>query len=170
MVYTKPKWEKKVSAALTKRKIENFLPFNRKQVTYLRKVKTEQEALFPSYVFVNTTETEICKLKFIEGIVSLIFWKGKPAIIPAEEIELIKDFTTQHQNIALEKTKVNVNEVASAIDGSRYSMTGNVLTIKNTVMKVNLPSIGFTLTAKVDTENSQPRTISFGEKDLMLQS
>ena len=150
MVYTKPKWEKKVSATLTKRKIENFSPVNNKQITYFRKIKIQQEPLFESYVFVNLME--------------MVFDAHK------EEIEIIKEFTADHQNIELEKTRVNLNDVAKVIDGARYSMDGNILTVKNTTAKVNLPSIGFTLCAKVETGIPLHRANSFGEKDLMLQS
>jgi len=59
--------------------------------------------------------------------------------------------------------------VARAIDGSRYSMAGNILTIKNTTVKVNLPSLGFSLIANVDTKNTLHHG-AFGEKDLVLQS
>ena len=171
MVYTRPKWEKKVVASLTKRKIENFFPVNNsKQLTYLKKIKIQHEPLFESYVFVNATESDLPGIKSIDGVVNFIYWKGKPAIVQAEEIEVIKEFTTDHQDIRLEKTKVNVNDVAKVIDAAKYSIDGNVLTIKNTIVKVNLPSIGFTLTAKVETESSLHQKVSFGQKDLLLQS
>ena len=171
MVYTKPRWEKKVVATLTKRKIENFFPRNNsKQLTYLKKIKIQQEPLFESYVFVNTTESEFDGIKSIDGVVNFIYWKGKPAIVQPEEIEVLKEFTADYQNIRLERTKVNVNDVAKVIDGAKYSIDGNVLTIKNTIVKVNLPSIGFTLCAKVETENPLHQKVSFGQKDLFLQS
>lgn len=170
MVYTKPKWEKKVSVTLTKRKIENFFPVNSKQITYLRKIKIQQEPLFESHVFVNLLESEILKIKGINGVVNFIYWKGKPAMVQPEEIEVIKEFTANHQNIKLEKTRVNVNDVTKVIEGARYSMEGNILTIKNTIAKVNLPSIGFTLIAKIETQNPLNRAISLEEKDLILQS
>ena len=170
LVYTRPKCEKKVASTLTKRKIENFFPVNSKQINSLRKIKIHQEALFESYIFVNIVEQEISKVKAIDGVVNFVFWKGKPATIQAEEIKVIKEFTTEHQNIRVEKSKVNTNDVAKAIDGSIYSMAGNILTIKNTTVKVNLPSLGFTLVAKVDTTHSLHREVSFGEKELLVQS
>ena len=171
MVYTKPKWEKKVVATLIKRKIENFFPVNNsKQVTYLKKIKIQQEPLFESYVFVNAIESDLSGIKLINGVVNFIYWKGKPAIVQPEEIEVIKEFTNDHQNIRLEKTKVNLNDTAKVIDGAKYSIDGNILTIKNTIVKVNLPSIGFTLSAKVETENSLHQKVSFGDKKLLLQS
>jgi hypothetical protein len=62
-----------------------------------------------------------------------------------------------------------VNDVAKVIDGSRYSIAGNILTVKNTTLKVNLPSIGFALVARVETENPLQTGVSFDKKDLLLQ-
>ena len=170
IIYTKPKCEKKVVATFTKRKIENFFPLNCKEVKSLRKRKLLQEPLFDSYVFANVHEGEIKEIRSIDGVVNLVYWKGKPAIIGENEIEVIKEFTTDHQDIKLEKTQINPSDVARIIDGPKYSMEGNILTVKNTTVKVNLPSIGFTMIAKITSENALGREVSFGNKDLLLQS
>jgi len=169
IIYTKAKREKKVASLFTKKKIENFIPLNSKQVISGRKRKMVQLPLFESYLFANIQEHEINKIKMIDGVVSLAYWKQKPAIIRKEEIEVIREFTIDHQNITLEKTRVNVNDVAKVIDGSRYSIEGNILTVKNTTVKVNLPSIGFALVAKVETENPSLTEVPFINRDLLLQ-
>jgi len=162
--------EKKVAASLSKRKIENFFPVNSQQISSYSKVRTSHVPLFQSYIFVKIMENEFEKVRSVFGVLNFVYWKGKPAIIQEEEIEVLKDFTTDHQNIKLEKSKVNINDVAKVIDGSKYSMSGNVLTVKNTTVKVNLPSLGFTLVANVDTESPLHTEISFGKRDLILQS
>jgi hypothetical protein len=48
-------------------------------------------------------------------------------------------------------------------------MSGNLLTVKNTMVKVNLPSLGITLVADVETETMHTE-LSFGKRDLILQS
>lgn len=169
IIYTKPKCEKKVATTFTKRKIENFFPVNCKQINTLRRRKVHEEPLFDSYVFVNIPESDIHKIKMIDGVLNLVYWKGKPATIHDNEIEVMKEFTTDYQDIKVEKARVNPEDVARVIDGPKYSMDGNVLTVKNTTVKVNLPSIGFTMIAEVATENVLGREVSFGNKDLLLQ-
>ncbi len=44
IIYTKPKCEKKVAAFLTKKKIENFLPLQWKEITYVQKKKNSTGA------------------------------------------------------------------------------------------------------------------------------
>ncbi|HEY5463306.1 MAG TPA: transcription termination/antitermination NusG family protein [Hanamia sp.] len=170
IIYTKPKCEKKVAASFTKKKIENFYPVNCKQITILRRRKLHQEPLFDSYVFANIPETDIPKIKMVDGVVNLVYWKGKPATIGKDEIEVMKEFTTNHQDIKLEKTLVNLADVARVTEGPKYAMEGNLLTVKNTTIKVNLPSIGFTMIAEVIPENVLGPEVSFGNRDMILQS
>jgi hypothetical protein len=98
----------------------------------------------------------------------MLYWRHKPAIVPKEEIEVIREFTSGHENVIVEKTKVDVNEVAKMIGGSRYSIDGNIVRVKNTTLKVNLPTIGYALIAQVETENPLQTEVSFGKKDLLL--
>lgn len=170
VIYTRPKCEKKVASTFTKRKIENYFPVNCKQIKSIRKTKMLFEPLFNSYIFANLVEEDIVKIKMIEGVVSLVYWMGKPATIQEEEIEVIREFTTHHHDIKLEKTQVDLTDVPRVMDGSKYSMEGNLLTIKNTTVKVNLPSIGFTMVAEVASENSLGKEVSFWNKALSLQS
>ena len=169
IVYTKPKSEKKVAALLTKRKMENFCPLNCKSMVQFRKSKLVYEPLFSSYVFVNLEENEIHLLKHIENVVSLVFWKGKPAVIHNEEIKAIKEFTGDHQNIKLEKTQVNLNGEPKADDNRSYSIDGKILMIKNKSIRVNLPSLGFTLVAELEGESVLGREVTFGNKEFSLQ-
>lgn len=170
IIYTKPKCEKKVAATFSKKKIENFLPVNCKQGNSIWKSKLVYEPLFNSYIFANIAETEIPKIRTVDGVVNIVYWKGEPAIIHENEIEAIREFTNDYQDIHLEKTLINPDEDVKVIDGPKYSMDGNLLTIKNTAIKINLPSIGFTMIAKINSDNVIGREISFGSSELLLQS
>jgi len=170
IIYTKPKYEKKVSAILEKRKIENFSPLHRREITLFRKRKTLLEPLFQSYVFAHVEEAEIDKIKGIEGVVNLLYWKGIPAVIKEEEIKIIKEFINDYPEIHVEKTKVSETGKARVIDGSIYSISGNLLSIKNSMIRVNLPSIGFSLVAELASTYSSQTPVTFGEKSLLMQS
>lgn len=169
IIYTKAKCEKKVASVFTKKKIENFIPWNTLQISSGRKQRTTREPLFSSYVFANIIEEEINKIKKIDGVRNIVFWKFKPAIIKEEEIKMIKEFTSLYQDIKVEKTRVNEIERAGRIDNARYLLEGNILTVKNTIVKINLPSIGFNLVANIEIETPLHSEVSFGKKDLLLQ-
>jgi len=152
-VYTKPNCEKKVASLFTKRKIENFCPLNCIKIQSFRRGKIIKEPLFKSYVFVNITGDEITQLKQVDGVISLLYWMGKLAIIREDEIEAIKEFNNNHENIELERTHVNTTDIARIVDGPSYSMDGKVFALKNKTLKVYLPSLGYVMVAKMGDES-----------------
>jgi transcription antitermination factor NusG len=169
IIYTKTKCEKKVATILTKKGIENYFPLNCKEIKSFRKTKIHREPLFSAYVFAYISENEMEKAMEIDGVVNFVYWRGAPAIVQEDEIDAIRNFTTNHHDIRLEKAQINQEKPIKVADGLRYSMDGNILTIKNQSAKVNLPSIGFTMIAHVDSESMLGREVSFGNKQLSLQ-
>lgn len=167
-VYTKPHCERKVNSQLTKRNTESYCPLNYKKYRQLFRDTVICEPLFTSYVFVRASETELLKLcKEINGIINLFYWKGKPAIIQDEEINAMIDFTKYHQEITVEKMR----SISSNDDsGVSFYMDGQILFVKNRTMKLTLPSLRFTMVAKYEEEGVMGREISFGNKQMMIQS
>lgn len=161
-VYTKPHLEKKVAALLSKKKIENFCPLGCVETQNFRKLKLVFKPLFKSYVFVHVTREELEKLKQTDGVLNILYWLGEPAVINDEEIAAIKEFTNDHRNIKLERTIVNLNEPARHLSASSYSIEGNMVAIKNKLLKVCLPSLGYNMIADVEEENV------FGRNEAMI--
>jgi hypothetical protein len=120
-------------------------------------------------VFVKTSEEEILRLsKEISGIISVLYWKGKPASINEEEINAIKDFNKYHDEITVEKMRISSVKEDAEIS---YLMDGQILLVKNRTMQLTLPSLGLRMVAKYEEkEGIMGREISFGNKDLIVQS
>lgn len=148
-VYTRPRWEKKVSQLLTNKNIENYCPLNKVVRQWSDRKKIILEPLFTSYVFVNTSIDEYLSIKKTDGVINFVYWLGKPAIIKNTEIESIKTFLSDYTDIELEKIDVNVNEEVKIIHGPLFSMKGKVVEVQFNYVKVMLPSIGYSLVAKV---------------------
>lgn len=170
IIYTKPKCEKKVASTITKRKITNYLPVNCRQFNSSRKRKLIYEPLFDSYIFAFISEVDIPVIKKIDGVLNLVYWKGKPAVIQENEIEAIREFTSDHYDIRLEKTRIDMSGLARVVDGPQYLMERNILTIRNKMVKVNLPSLGFTMIAEISSANMFDNKISFGNREMLIQS
>lgn len=172
-VYTKPHCERKVSLSLSKKNIENFCPLNSRKSRQFFLSMSSSEPVFNCYVFVRSTDAEIMKItKQINGIISLLYWKGKPATIKDEEINAIKDFSLNHQEIKVEKLHSRSQSEDSDIT---YLMDGQILLVKNRTMKLNIPSLGLTMVAKLPEEKFQEQSLlgntrSFGNKELLLPS
>jgi transcription antitermination factor NusG len=84
-----------------------------------------------------------------------VYWLGKPAVIRNNEIEAIRDFLEDHQNVQLEKTKVNPKDVVRVVRGPLIGQEGNVLEVYNQKAKVLLPSLGYCLVADLSRDSLQ---------------
>jgi len=158
-VYTKPQAEKKVAALLTKKKMEVLVPMVNAKTKLFRKNKFVFEPLFKSIVFVNATQEETQVLKQTNGVINLLHWLGKPAVIDTSEINAIREFTENYRNIKLEPTTVNNEEEVNNYNGSSISIEGKLYAVKNKMVRVKLPSLGYFLTAELEEESIFVREI-----------
>lgn len=152
-LYTRARWEKKVSEILTRKKFENYCPINKIVRQWSDRKKIVHEPLFTSYVFVRVSEFDITSLRQIQGVINFVYWLGKPAVVRDSEIETIRDFLAGHVNIRLEKTPINANDKVRVLSGPLMELEGEVLSVKNRKVRVALPSLGYLMFAEVETEN-----------------
>lgn len=148
-IYTKPRWEKKVAEQLTKKGIENYCPLNKVVRQWSDRKKTVLEPLFTSYVFVCITQKDMVALLETSGVLNLLYWLGKPAVIRDSEIAAIKSFLLEHENVSLEKMDVKLNDTVRITHGPLIAREGNVIEINNHTIKVVLPTLGYALIAQV---------------------
>ncbi len=153
VVYTKPRWEKKVAKQLEQKKIEHYCPLNKVQRQWSDRKKIILEPLFSCYVFVHLDETQVLPVRQTDGVVNFVYWLSKPAVIREEEISTIKRFLNEYENIKLERTMVNVNDRVRITSGPLMERQGNVLEIRNKTVKVSLPTLGYTIVAEVQKSN-----------------
>jgi transcription antitermination factor NusG len=164
VVYTKPRWEKKVAELLRQKGIENFCPLNRKLRQWHDRKKTILEPLFTSYVFVQATTEEHSKIRKINGIINFVSWLSKPAIVRPEEIIAIKNFLNHHSQITLEKIQVDINDTVRITHGPLMHQEGRVLEVLNHTIRIILPSLGYAMTARISREHVERTDYAFGEK------
>lgn len=170
VIYTRPRWEKKVAETLSKKGIEQYCPLNKVQKQWHDRRKIVFEPLFLSYVFVRTTPEEHSYIKNIPGIVNFVHWLGKPAVVRKEEIEGIKQFLAEHKNVQIEKTNVNVDDAVKIIHGPFIHREGRIVQVNNNSVKIELPSIGYALVAQVNRAHIEIMPPSIIETGLAQQS
>lgn len=90
VVYTKPKWEKKVAEKLNETGIEAYCPVITQIKQWSDRKKKVEVPLFNSYVFVRLSDIERNSVFKVAGVVRYLFWLGKPAVVRDEEIAEIK--------------------------------------------------------------------------------
>jgi transcription antitermination factor NusG len=137
VVYTRQGMEQKVTKELQKRNIESYCPVNKVQNKWWTLKKSAGQPLFSSCVFVKIDEKDVAALKKINGVVNVLYWLGKPAVVKEQEIHMIKDFLCNHTNVKVEKTSVrNLNYVYG---------TSTEKSVAN--YKIELPTLGYRVVA-----------------------
>ncbi|HEU0065285.1 MAG TPA: UpxY family transcription antiterminator [Flavisolibacter sp.] len=149
-VYTKPRWEKKVAELLSAKGISNYCPVKKMIKQWSDRKKVVYEPLFTSYVFVNVTPREQIELREVDGVLNLVYWLGKPAVIRDSEMELIKQFLSEYENVRLERIPIRLNDKVIVTSGPLMENYGFVVAIKNNTVKLALPSLGFLMYAELE--------------------
>jgi transcription antitermination factor NusG len=159
-VYTKPRWEKKVAGLLLHRGIESYCPLNKVRRRWSDRMKTIEEPLFKSYLFVRVDDSTRTAVRMTDGVINFVYWNGKPALIKDREISTIKRFLDEHENVMLQKKDVGINERVKVIAGPMMEAEGKVLEVKNKTVKVAIDSLGYVLVATIDKTKlvSAPQT------------
>ena len=149
-VYTRPRWEKMVAALLQRAGIESYCPLNKVRRKWSDRIKLVEEPLFKSYVFVKVDESGRTGVRMTDGVINFVYWNGKPAIVKEKEIEAIKLFLEEHENVALVRLELKANDRVRVAAGPLMDAEGKVLEVKHKVAKVAIDSLGFLLVADID--------------------
>lgn len=90
-LYTSARHEKRVAQQITGRRMSCFLPLYRSVRRWKDRRKELELALFPGYVFVQMSLSNKLRVLEVPGVVRLVSFNGKPAPLPAEEIEALRN-------------------------------------------------------------------------------
>jgi transcription antitermination factor NusG len=152
-VYTKPRWEKKVNRLLLEDQFESYCPLNKVRRKWSDRVKTIEEPLFKSYVFVKAGESEMTRIRMTNGIVNFVYWNGKPAIIKEKEIETIRKFLNEYTEVEAYHVDVRVNSKVLIQRGAFMDKEATVKKLMHKKVEVVIESIGYILTAHIERTN-----------------
>jgi transcription antitermination factor NusG len=149
-IYTKPRWEKKVHQLLIDKGIESYCPLNKVKRKWSDRIKTVEEPLFKSYVFVKVTDDDRTKVRLTNGVVNFVYWNGKPAIIREKEIQTIKRFLDEHESVQVRPMEFAVNQQVLITSGTFMDKRAIVVDVRRKEVKVAIESLGQELVAYID--------------------
>jgi len=151
-VYTKSRWEKKVHRLLQEQQVESYCPLNKVHRKWSDRIKVVQEPLFKSYVFVRITEADKTSIRMINGVVNFVYWLGKPAIIKDREIETIKRFLSEYEDVEVLAVALEPDTRVRIRDGVFMDKEGIVTKVMRNKVQVMINSIGYVLTAVIPSK------------------
>ncbi len=149
-IYTRPRWEKKVNQLLAEKGLESYCPLNKVRRKWSDRIKTVEEPLFKSYVFVKVSEEDRAEVRMTNGAINFVYWNGKPAVIKDREIIAIRRFLDEYENVEARPLELKINQRVRITNGTLMDHEGKVLGIRNKVAKVAIDSLGYILIAYID--------------------
>jgi transcription antitermination factor NusG len=150
VVYTKPRWEKKVYKLLVENSIDAYCPINKIRKKWSDRYKIVEEPLFKSYVFVHIDASELTNVRMIDGVLNFVYWNKKPAIVKDFEIDNIKKFLGEYEHVEIVPIEIQPNDTVRIVSGAFMDMEGKVMQQLGQFVEVEIKSLGFKLIAKVE--------------------
>jgi len=149
VVYTKPKWEKKVAEQLTEKGVECYCPLVTQIKQWSDRKKKVEVPLFNSYVFVRLAEKDRNSVFQSSGVVRYLFWLGKPAIVRDEEIATIKKWLNASDQYEISVSSLQVGDKVTLESGPFKSQQAVVQEVNKTSYTLVLESMGCVLKMKL---------------------
>lgn len=152
-VYTRPRWEKKVAALLLEKGIENYCPINKVTRQWSDRQKVVLEPVFKGYVFVRLEDNKKWEVKEVHGILNFVYWLGKPAKIRDEEIDIIRKFLNEFNDVQVEAKGLVVNSEVVVKQGVLMNYKGIVVEVLGNRAVVKIDTLDLQLSAHFDKTN-----------------
>lgn len=156
VIYTKPRWEKKISSVLDAKGIENYCPLNRIKKQWSDRKKIVYEPLFKGYIFIKIDEAHKWDVKQIEGIINYVYWLGKPAKVKEEEIITIKKFLSEFENVEVTDSLISRSTKVQVSQGVLMNYKGVVVEVLGNKARVQIDSMGIRLSAILEKKYLNP--------------
>ena len=149
-VYTRPRHEKTVEQELISKGFETYLPILRERRKWSDRKKWVEFPMFRSYVFTRITFNQVLPVLETIGVVKIIKFGNKPAIVRDEHIEAIKlmiggGYNPQATDYFLRGDQVEV------LDGPLKGIAGEVIRLDgNDQLVIRIDAIQHSVSVKIE--------------------
>ena len=135
---------------LTEKGVESYCPLNKVRRKWSDRVKVVEEPLFKSYVFVKVNDEHRTAVRMTNGVINFVYWNSKPALIKEKEINAIKRFLDEYENVEVKPMDLKVNQRVKITTGPLMDQEGSVLDLRHKMVKVAIDSLGYILIAHIE--------------------
>lgn len=113
-------------------------------------MKIVEEPLFKSYVFVKVNDEERTAVRMTPGVINFVYWDGKPALIKEKEINAIKQFLNDYEDVEVKPLNLELNQRVKVTTGPLMDQEGKVIGVNRKIVKIAIDSLGYMLVAHID--------------------
>ncbi|ARS39577.1 antitermination protein NusG [Sphingobacteriaceae bacterium GW460-11-11-14-LB5] len=154
VIYTRPRWEKKVDRLLQEQGFESFCPVRNVENQWADRKKIVSLPLFTGYVFVKIDEREGYKIRYTLGVLNFINYMGKPAVVRDSEIEKLKHIMDTYNDVdVVSLTGVSKGDRVRISNGLFHNQEGEVIQIQGKHVLMSFDHLDCALVTRVPISN-----------------
>jgi transcription antitermination factor NusG len=139
-----------VNQLLLEKGFESYCPLNKVRRKWSDRVKIVEEPLFKSYVFVKVNDEDRTGVRMTPGVINFVYWNSKPAVIKEKEINAIKRFLNDYENVEVQPMNLHLHQRVKITTGPLMDQEGEILGLRKKMVKVAIDSLGYMLVAYID--------------------
>jgi transcriptional antiterminator RfaH len=141
VIYTKPRWEKKLADLLTAKGFTVYCPTQRVKRRWSDRTKWIDQPLFSSHIFIHIETERRDAVYFTPGFVRFLFWNKRPAQVRETEIDTLKRWLNDfdHESISIESLATGSHVTVKS--GPLQGRDGIVLEQRGTKLELYLEDL-----------------------------
>jgi transcription antitermination factor NusG len=96
---------------------------------------------------VKVNEPDRTSVRMTSGVINFVYWDGKPAVIKEKEINAIRRFLDEYENVEVRPMDLKVNQRVVITGGPLMDQEGKIIALRSKIAKVAIDSLGYILIA-----------------------
>ncbi|AOM75936.1 UpxY family transcription antiterminator [Pedobacter steynii] len=154
VIYTRPRWEKKVDELLKLQGINSYCPLKRVRHKWADRMKDVELPLFNSYVFVYIDPREELKVRATLGVMNFVYYMGRPAQVRDVVIEEIRKCIDAFPDVeVVDLQQLEVGDRVKIKEGLMNNKEGQVIKLRQKSVMVVIDSLNCVLLTDVNIED-----------------
>ena len=153
VLYTKPRNEKKVAERLTGAGYKVYCPLHKVRRPWSDRIKTVEEPLFRSYVFIQIEDAKRDEVFAYPGTVRYLFWLRRPAVVRQSEIATIQKWLGEQDHEHIDISQIMPGDYLRITSGQFAGEEAILLDRTNSRVIVQLKELGIHLSLSLSNND-----------------
>ena len=153
VLYTKPRYEKKVAERLSAAGYNVYCPLHKIKRQWSDRIKTVEEPLFRSYVFIQIEEAKRDEVFVYTGTVRYLFWLRRPAVVRQSEIATIQKWLGEQDHEHIDISQIMPGDYLRITSGQFSGEEAILLDRTNSRVIVQLKELGIQLSLSLSNND-----------------
>ena len=158
-VYTRARSERVVASQLRSSGFESYVPVRREVRRWSDRKKLVETPLLPSYVLVRLDPLQSHRLYQAHGVVRIVTFCGRLAVVQPSEIDLLKRLEQVNQAVRVSTGLFRFNESVQITSGAFEGLRGKVVRSNGTCrVALQIEQLGCAVMIEVPCSSVRPLT------------